>query len=125
MSEATISLSHPVLFITDFSNSGVTIPEYSAESTVSATPSCISIRVIADVDGDVTVKLIGEQRSSASSDLVKVFEGPIATPGRKLAVVTPHNERITEIDVVGNVTMTRVSVNEMDFPSEVLVEALR
>jgi len=124
MNKATLSLSHPILFVMDFGNSEVVVPEYSAESTVSATSSCISIRGIADVDGDLTVRLIREQDMLTVTGLLNVFEGPLATPGKKAAIVTSSNEKVMEIDVAGDVTSIRVSVDDTEFPSEILVETL-
>jgi hypothetical protein len=124
MKKETLLLSHPILFVEDFGNPEVTIPEYTPESVVSANSSCISVRAIADVDGDVTVRLMTGGQEAPLKGFIRVFEGKVLTPNRKIAVVTAHNERVVETEVANVVTTVRISVNDVKFPDEVIVEEI-
>ena len=123
MKEATVSLAHPILFVMDFGNPKVEIPRYSDETIISTTSSCVSVRVIADVDGDVRVRLLTGAQGAPLEGFSCVFEGTVLTPNRKVVVVTAHNERVLETDVAGEVTTVRVSVNNIDFPDNLIIEA--
>jgi hypothetical protein len=120
--EATLSLTHPILFVMDFHNNEATIPGYSPESVVSANSSCISVKAIADVDGEVTALLADRMEGTALTGLRKVFEGKIMTPTRKVAIVTSDNESAIEIDVSGKITTVIVHVNDLEHPSRLLIE---
>lgn len=54
MTTATYSPTHPIAFVFDFANKAMEVPVYDPDKPVSANDSCISIRTISDVDGDVT-----------------------------------------------------------------------
>jgi hypothetical protein len=123
MNEITLSLDHPILFVEDFSNPALRVPEYSSGSIASATPSCISIRVVTYIDGEVLVRLVGNEPPPLTHSLVNVFNGTIHTPGKKVAVVTSENERVLEVNVSGEATQIKVSVNDTQFPTEVQIEA--
>jgi hypothetical protein len=117
----TLSLTHPILFVMDFHNSETTVPEYSSESLVSASSSCVSVRVVGEVDGEVTVLLANEQDLAALPDLHDVFEGKIATPSRQLAVVTAENESVLQIDVPQERTAIRLRVDDTAHPGFVYI----
>ena len=123
MKSATLSLDHPIIFLEDFGNPDVQIPEYSEQLLTAATPSCISVRVVCYVDGEVTLRLMREASEVNLDRLVNVFDGTITTPTRKVAAVTSENEKAVEIEVPHEVTRMRVFVNRIDFPDEVLVVA--
>lgn len=123
MKSATLSLDHPIIFLEDFGNPDVQIPEYSEQSVTAATPSCISVGVVCYVDGEVSVRLTTEPDLLATDRFVAVFDGTIATPNKQVAVVTSENEKVLEIEVPGEATSVRVFVNRTDFPDEVLVVA--
>lgn len=123
MKKATFSLEHPILFVDDFSNQDIVIPEHSPERVVSATPSCLSINTIADVDGEISVTLISEGEAQAPPEFFTVFEGKLATPNRKVAVVTSEDKKTIEIDVKKRTTNIKVSVNDTTFPSDIWIQA--
>jgi hypothetical protein len=123
MNERTLSLDHPILFVEDFSNPELVIPEYSKDSVVSSNASCISIRAIMYVDGEVVVRLLCGNPLTLPHGLSQVFEGVIATPGKNVAIVTSDNEKIIDVDVPGESTRIIVRVNDEEFPSDILIEA--
>src|SRR3712207_4607665 len=99
MTETMLSLDYPIVFVTDPSNPEVKTPEYSAGTIASATTSCVSVAAIAYVDGNVTVRLTGGEPYTGAYDFFQFFYGVIATPGKKVAVVTAENKNILELDV--------------------------
>jgi hypothetical protein len=121
MKSTALSLDHPIIFLEDFDNPNLQIPEYSEQSVTAATPSCVSVRVVCYVDGEVTVRLVSEPSEVDLDRLVAVFLGTIETPNRRVAVVTSENEKSLEIEVPNEVTRMRVFVNRTDFPDEVIV----
>ncbi len=48
---------HPIVFVMDFSNDDAEVPLHDRERLAIESDSCVSVRTIADVDGDVTVFL--------------------------------------------------------------------
>lgn len=121
MKEATLSLTHPIIFVMDFDNPSAEIPEYSGE-IVTSSPSCVSVRAIVDVDGDTTVRLITSNQEEPPEDFTYVFERSILTPSRKIAVATSENMKILESHVDGVSTSLRISINRTDFPDSIFVE---
>lgn len=48
--------AHPIVFVMDFSSDAVEIPEYESDKLTAGNSTCVSVRTIADVDGEeVTV----------------------------------------------------------------------
>jgi hypothetical protein len=123
MKEATLSLSHPILFVMDFDNPSAEIPEYTSEAVASSTSSCVSIRAVADVDGDATVKLVAGWQDAPPEGFACVFEGPVLTASRRIAIVTADNRKIIEAEVSGEVATLRISVSNTDFPDTIFIEA--
>ena len=123
MQETTVLLPHPVLFIMDFSNESVEIPESSPSSCVSANSSCVSVKALADVDGEVTVTLAGIHEEPETNGFKNVFEGVVDTPARKLAIVTSENNKVAEMPVPNGKTTVVVSVDDETSPSRILVKA--
>ena len=99
------------------------VPEYDPESVVSANRSCVSIRTIADVDGNVTVTLTSALPAGAREDGLEVFQGRIDSPSGRVAVVTSENEKLLELEVANQKANIRVVVDEEPSPSRIWVEA--
>lgn len=97
------------------------VPEYDAGSVVSANKTCVSIRAIADVDGDVTVHLERATGSDARNTRIEVFRGQIDVPSRKLAVITSNNEKLLETDVGGTQAAVNLFVDDKAHPSEIWI----
>lgn len=96
MATTTYSPPHPIVFVFDFSNKNVAVPEYDSNAVTSANESCVSIRTIADVDGEVTVNLVEALPCNVADIGFEVFCGTINAPGRKVALVTSQNEKLLE-----------------------------
>lgn len=122
MSQATVALSHPILFVMDFGNDDMIVPTYDEESLTANNDSCVSVRTIADVDGDVTVRLNRVAGNSTASTGIQVFQGDVATPTGRIAVVTSLNEKILEMDVASATTRVVITVDDLRHPAQVNVD---
>lgn len=120
MPTTTYTPSHPIIFLCDFANQGMEVPTYDPGSVASANSSCVSIRTIADVDGQVTIMLEPRLPNEAKSG-VEVFQGTVETPSKRVAVVTPENKKLLEISLQETRARLRVVVDEEENPSKVWV----
>lgn len=111
---------HPVVFVFDYENHEVEIPEYDPEKTVSSNDSCASIRTVADVDGDVTIGL--DDPVGFNVRMTEAFVGTIKAPNGKIAIVNSENEKLLETDLASQSTSVRISVDNLDHPTKVMVE---
>jgi hypothetical protein len=107
----------------DPANSTAVVPVHPDESVAVGTPSCISVKAIAHVDGDVQVQLLKLGEDVVPPGLIEVFAGEIETPNRRLAVVTSALETVVEMDVFSDLTPVRISVTDARFPDQIVVEA--
>ena len=119
------SLSPPnaILFIFDMENENVSVPEYIDNVLTAANASCASVGTQADVDGEVLVQLQNQLSSTDTGICQQAFKGYIETPSNKIAVVTSECDKVLEKDVKGTKTEVCIWVDDLDFPSTVLVEA--
>jgi hypothetical protein len=123
MPTITYSPTHPIVLIFDFSNKTIEIPTYDPDNTVSANESCLSIKTISDVDGDVTVELLHALPSDFDGLGHEVFDGSVRIPSGKIAVVTPHNEKLLELNIEVARARVHVFVDDEVFPSRISVVA--
>lgn len=121
MNTARYTPPHPILFLLDCFIRNMVVPEYNPERVVSVRDSCILLRTIAEVDGDVTVTLAEILPREASG--VEVFAGTIAAPSGRLAVVTSDNEKLLETRVHGKRATVRIVVDDAVYPRRILIEA--
>ncbi len=123
MSTKVYSSEHPIVFVFDFQNERMEVPVYDPESVVAANESCISVRTIADVDGEVTVTLASSAPRDTMDVGLEVFHGTIDVPSRKVSIVTSQNQKLIEMDVKDTKASVRVLVNEKQNPSRIWVIA--
>lgn len=124
MNARTLLLPHPIVFVTDFGNTNVEIPPHSPTSVTSANESCVSVNALADVDGEVTIILANHLEAAPTEQLKLVFEGTVATPGRKIAVVTSENVNLLETEVTGTQSAIEIFVDDQAFPSKIVVNVV-
>jgi hypothetical protein len=113
------ALPHPIVFVFDFANDKVAVPEYDDQQVTSSNEACISVRVIADVDGEAAITLVDQ--GFEPPDTIKVFEGVVYAPTRRLSVVTSHNESLVETATNSDRPRVRIWVNDEEYPSEVWI----
>jgi hypothetical protein len=112
---------HPIVFVMDFSNDTVEIPDYDPEAVTFSNDMCVSVRTIADVDGEVTVFLGSDLPLDAQNIARLVFAGSIRVPSGSLAVVTSENERLLECAVGDETAELRIFVDDEEHPVKVWV----
>lgn len=121
MIEASIAPANPIVFVLDPSSDTINVPQYIPGEVVASTESCISVGIQADADGETIIKLATKFADSARGRMHKVFEGKIATPSRKVAVVTAEFEGVVEQPVNAAESTIEVWVDDAGYPGEVLV----
>ena len=122
MSNVTLSLPHPIIFLLDVSNKQIQVPEYVAGVVTAATNSCISVNTQAVVDGDVTIRLGKAISDDQKTGCQMVFQGEVCTPGMRLAVVTSKRDTILDIDVPSDKTIVAISVDDPNGASLIVIE---
>jgi hypothetical protein len=121
----TYSSPFPILFVCDFNNGDMVVPEYDETTIVSSNDTCVSVRTIADVDGSVTVSLSTSLPREAALEGHIEFAGVIKTPSGKVAAVTSENVKLLEIEVGADRTRLEVAVDDDQHPSRVWIAAKR
>lgn len=122
MKAITYRPSHPIVFIFDFANKEIEVPEYDPNSVVSANDSCISVRTIADVDGEVTIELIDNSADIKDLNPIEVFNGTINFPGHKINVVNSHYEKLLEAEIFKTRAKIQVLVDDKEYPSKIWIK---
>lgn len=118
--EAMLSVPNAIVFILDPETRDIKVPQYDSERTAASNAACVSIKTLADVDGDVTIRL--EKRDAAATDnLEMVFAGEVETPNQRLAVVTSSFERIVETAVPGGLAKVTVAVDDPASPALIVI----
>ena len=120
--KTNLAVPNAILFIVDPTNTAAVVPEYVLGEATAATPSCISVATIADVDGEVTVRLCAASSDVARSTPVRVFDGSVDTPGRVLAIVTSDFDQVLKITTPTAVTRIVVRVDDVQSPANVSVD---
>lgn len=121
MIEASIAPANPIVFVLDPTNKAIDVPAYVSGDIIASTASCISIGIQADVDGETRVKLAVRISDADRNRLRSVFKGELATPGKKVAVVTAEFEGVIEQGVKANHSSVEVWVDDVGNPGEILV----
>lgn len=119
--ETSLFVPNSIIFIFDLANEDIMIPEYNDGILISSTKSCLSVGTQAEVDGEVTIKLINRSENSDKDLCEVVFSGVIETPSQKISVVTSELEKIFEMDVQAKQTEIIIAVDDLQFPSIVLI----
>lgn len=119
MMEAIISVPNAILFVLDPGNKDVSVPEYRPDQATAANATCVSVKTLAEVDGDVSVRLEHPRTASTNEPTTMVFDGEIETPGKVLAIVTSLFEKVLETHVQEFITRISISVDDPDAPSVV------
>lgn len=114
------SVSNGIVFVLDPKNKTTTVPTYDPAAVVVSSDSCVSIKTIPEVDGDVSIRLSGSSEAPQPSVALKsVFQGSVSTPNRSIAVVTAEFTRLLEMPVGSDSTAITIHVDDPDFPSEI------
>ena len=113
--------AHPIVFVMDFSSDAVEVPEYDPEHAAASNGTCVSVRTVADVDGEVTV-FLGDRHPSGAEGVGRiVFSGRIRVPTGNVTVVSSENEKLLEHPVGKETAELEVFVDDEEHPAVVWV----
>jgi len=124
MTQATLAVPNAILFVLDPTNADTQVPEYVPGEPTAASPSCVSVVTLADVDGEALVSLLEAKRPDARDDLIRVFDGAIETPGRQLAIVTSQFDTVLQSAVAAEKTRFAIYVDDVDMPNRIEVDII-
>jgi hypothetical protein len=119
MNEKRFTPSHPIVFIFDPANRSMLVPEIDVARVACANPSYVSVKNLADVDGEVSVAF-GPHPDPL--DGFVVFEGAVDSPSLELATTSAENEKLVSVSVPSKRTSINVFVDDLQFPSRVVVQ---
>jgi hypothetical protein len=123
MNAVSVELEHPILFVFDYTNRSMQIPEYDNEITVSANSSALSVKAVSEVDGPVQVHLSAEIPRNVLERLSVVFRGTIDVPNNRVSVVTSDNKKLLELDIGRAEADVTVAVDNEMHPSDIWIGA--
>ncbi len=123
MQTLTYTPLHPIIFISDPSNVDAEMPDVDAESVATATDTCVAVRTIADVDGDVTITLSQVTPDPIRTSYTEVFSDDIECPGHEVAIINSHNEKLLNAVFAGTLIHVTVLVDDDVYPQKIWVEA--
>lgn len=112
---------HPIVFVMDFLNHDVEVPEYNPKTVVSNNDTCVSVRTIADADGEATVVLADHLPPDTAGAARRVFVGKIRTPSGMVALVTSENQKLVECKVKKDTVDLEIFVDDEVHPTTVWV----
>lgn len=116
-------LSHPIIFVLDFTNDAADTRDLDPQRLASSNGACVSIRTIADVDGEVTAVLAKTRPPEHEGVTHRVFAGDIDAPSGTVSVATSENEKLLELVVEGTVASLEIFVDNEEFPTKVWIVA--
>jgi hypothetical protein len=115
--------AHPIVFVMDFASDAVEIPEYEPGKVTANNSTCVSVRTIADVDGEVTVFLADGSPSDPKDLGTLVFVGEIQVSSETIALVTSENEKLLEHRIGKKTADLRIFVDDEEYPAKIWVFA--
>jgi hypothetical protein len=116
-------LEHPIIFVFDYENLDVRIPDYDEALTVSASASALSVKAISQVDGAVRLHLQTGLPDDVLNRSNVVFRGALSVPNRRVSVVTSENKKLLELEIGEPNAEIVVAVDDTKYPSEIWIGA--
>lgn len=121
--ELSWGFSHPVLFVFDMSNPEVVVPEIGADFQVASSLSCITVRVMPAVDGEVRVSLSSQLPPQTEHRRIQIFAGELMAPSSVLSVSTAEMDEILSLNVGSSPISMVIYVDELAHPAHAWIEA--
>lgn len=123
MKAINAELEHPIIFVFDYENRDVRIPDYDEALTVSASASALSVKAISQVDGAVRLHLQTGLPDDVLNRSNVVFRGALSVPNRRVSVVTSENKKLLELEIGEPNAEIVVAVDDTKYPSEIWIGA--
>jgi hypothetical protein len=121
MIEIDASLTHPMVFIFDYENLDVDIPDVSGETLVTASDSCIAVQTVVEIDGDVSISVFSASEV-VEKEIYKVGTFYIVTPTGRLSVVSAKDKELAYVQISKKDTYFNLYANDFNSPTTVYVE---
>ncbi|MEP6092038.1 MAG: hypothetical protein ABJ205_06755 [Erythrobacter sp.] len=110
-----------MLYLYDWENDQVEIPEYREDQTVSATSTALSIALISDEDGNPTVKLGRFANQARFSSSFGTFT--LKCPNKLLSLCTMGDNEVQRLLLSQDAIEVNISGNSRKFPSEIFISS--
>lgn len=117
--QVTISPPNSIILVMDH-QAGV-VPDTLGRKLVAATPTCVAVGTLAELDGETTVVLTDQPVQDLAKGDVLVFDGTIAVPSKELSVVTALDQKLVSIPIDRDDARLRVWTNDPTEPSHIVV----
>ncbi|WP_426214459.1 hypothetical protein [Pseudomonas sp. DWRC2-2] len=120
--KTSVELDHPVLFILDYSNEHIEIPEFNEKTGINHSPSCVSVGAISYADGKVAVSLYKrKEHNHDPAKMKKIISTEILTPSKKISVTNAENSKLLEIDSPDTSTTITVYTDSSPYAENVII----
>ncbi len=114
--EAIRAVPHGIVFIYD-PTMIVDVPADTGAAPVLATANCVSVWGQHEDDGPVHLVIAGSLDDNGCS---LIFDGTVATEGKRLAISTSDCEVVVEMKVEGITTALQIYSNDGQFPTKIV-----
>jgi len=120
--KTSIELDHPILFVLDYSNEHIEIPEFNEETGVSHSPSCVSVGAISYIDGKVSITIENSKEHNQNpAEMKKIISTNILTPSKKISVTNAENVKLLEIDSADTTTTITVYTDSSPYAENIII----
>ena len=120
--ETKIAPKNSLLLVMD-KDSGE-IPKSMGDKIFAATPSCIAIGTLCEIDGQTLVVLTDEDVPiHQSSGMFKVYDGKLETPNKEVHLCTVHLDVLLKLPVKNVVCNIVILVNSESEPDKIFILA--
>jgi hypothetical protein len=117
----TVAPPNSIIFVMDFKNGK--LPKSIDGGLIATSPSSVVIGTYPEPDGETTIILTDDVLKEIGSEDMLAFDGSISVPGRRLSVVTVHDEALLSIPTQRENVHLRVWVNHPQCPSRIIIVA--
>lgn len=124
MTETTVSLDYPILFVADPNHASPVVAELELGSWWAGNATGVSVRVCSYVDGDVTVRLALDSTAARQDGLLCHLQ-EVETPSKRLAVLSADNQELLSVEVPDETTRVCICVNSAEHADDLSVSILR
>lgn len=121
--ETRVAPPNSIVFLTDGAlptDGSIEVPEVTREDKIVwATPTCVVVGTLCEVDGESHLVLSDESPSDKATILA--YESIVETPSKELALSNAQNELLVKIPVPNLHSRVNIWVNDTSEPDEIYV----
>ncbi|MEM8564519.1 MAG: hypothetical protein AAGF57_19925 [Pseudomonadota bacterium] len=119
--QLNLMLPRGMLYLYDWRNDHVEIPEYDDSRAVSATPTALSIALTSDEEGDVSVKISQLDNELEYSSRFGTFR--LSCPNKMLSLCVMSDDEVHRISLNHHEMEVSISGKSEKFPSEIFISS--